>query len=177
MEKEKKQKVVEFLQNQLGKTDNFYFVDISRMNANMLRELRSDIKKEDALIKVAKNNLIRRAFEEKKIDIPEDILKGNNALVFSYSDPLVPARIIKKYIEEENANINVKAIFIEGNFYPGEDFKKFSTIPGRQGLLSILAGSLQGIIGNFVYTLEAKLQEFVLLLESLKKKKEEINGN
>ena len=140
------------------------------MNVGDLTKLRSEFFKADVEYKVAKNTLIRLAAEENKISGLEELLKGSTALAISYDEPVSPAKVIKNFTKENDLP-TVKGILFEGQFLPGEEFKKLANLPSKEESLSILVTMLNSPMQKLASTLNAPLQSLAGVLNNLKEKK------
>ena len=116
---------VKELSDSLSKAKAVYFTEYHGLNVEDLTKLRSEFFKADVEYRVAKNTLIKLAAEENKISGLEELLKGSTALAIAYDEPVSPAKVIKKFTKENDLP-SVKGILFEGQFLPGEEFKKLA---------------------------------------------------
>ena len=68
-------------------------------------------------------------------------------------------------------NTILKGILFEGEFLPGEEFKKLADMPSKEELLSQLVAMLSSPLQKLVSTLVSPLQNAIGVLNSLKEKK------
>jgi len=173
MIKAEKKKLVEELIDELGKVDNFYFTDFTGINAEDVTRLRRELRAANARMKVVKNRLLTRVFAELGVQIEDpEVFRGPTAVLYSLDDVLVPARKVKEFAAEE-VPISFKGAVLEGRFYTIEEVKRLAAIPSQDELLAQLLGLFEGIKSALVAVLQAKLQELVLVLSSLRASKEE----
>ncbi len=159
----------------LGETGDM----ITRSQAVVLTEYRgltvpqmSDIRKKlrdvDADFSVVKNTLFKRAAGDSASDAQlEATLNGPTAAVFALGDPVAAAKIVSDYIAaNRNTPLKIKGGLVSGKFYTPAQVEALSKVPSREILISQMLGAfnspitgfvstLNGIIGNFVYTLQA----------------------
>ena len=121
---------VKELSDSFSRAKAVYFTEYHGLNVGDLTKLRSEFFKADVEYKVAKNTLIRLAAEENKISGLEELLKGSTALAIAYDEPVSPAKVIKKFTKENDLP-SVKGILFEGQFLPGEEFKKLANLPSK----------------------------------------------
>ncbi|NLI97890.1 50S ribosomal protein L10 [bacterium] len=173
MIKADKKKLVKNLVDELGSINNYYFADFTGINAGDVTRLRRELRSNKARMKVVKNRLLAQAFTELKVEIPKkDMLRGSTAIIYSLDDILVPARKIAEFAEDD-VPVKFKGAFVEGRFYAAEEVIKLSKIPSKEVLLGQLVGLFESVKSALVGVLQAKLQEFTLVLDSLRTKKEE----
>ena len=161
---------VKELSESFSRAKAIYFTEYHGLNVGDITKLRSEFFKADVEFKVAKNTLIKLAAEENKIDGLEEILKGSTALAIAYEEPVSPAKVIKEFTKE-NELPSVKGILFDGEFMPGEDFKRLANLPSKEELLSKLVSMLNNPMQKLVSTLNAPLQNVAGVLNNLKEQK------
>ena len=161
---------VKELSDSFSRAKAVYFTEYHGLNVGDLTKLRSEFFKADVEYKVAKNTLIKLAAEENKISGLEDMLKGSTALAIAYDEPVSPAKVIKNFTKENDLP-SVKGILFEGQFLPGEEFKKLANLPSKEESLSILVTMLNSPMQKLASTLNAPMQSLAGVLNNLKEKK------
>lgn len=172
MIKAEKKKLVAELVREFSKVDNYYFADFTGINANDVTRLRSQLRAENARMRVVKNRLLVRVLSELDIEIPDPaVLLSSTAVLYSLDDELVPARKVSEFASKD-VPIRFKGAFLEGRFFTVEEVERLAKIPSHDELLSQLVGLFEGAKSALVSVLQAKLQELVGVLSSLRAQKE-----
>tara|TARA_Y100001970_G_scaffold251009_1_gene323351 strand:+ start:2257 stop:2772 length:516 start_codon:yes stop_codon:yes gene_type:complete len=161
---------VKQLTETFSKAKAIYFTEYHGLNVNDVTKLRSEFFKADVEYKVAKNTLIKLAAEENKITGLDEVLTGSTAIAISYGEPVSPAKVIKKF-NKDNDLPTVKGILFEGEFLPGEEFKKLADLPNKEELLAKLVAMLNSPLQKLVSTLSSPMQNTVGVLNNLKEHK------
>jgi len=161
---------VKELSDSFSRAKAVYFTEYHGLNVGDLTKLRSEFFKADVEYKVAKNTLIKLAAQENKISGLEELLKGSTALAIAYDEPVSPAKVIKNFTKE-NELPSVKGILFEGQFLPGEEFKKLANLPSKEESLSILVTMLKSPMQKLASTLNAPMQSLAGVLNNLKEKR------
>ena len=161
---------VKELSESFSRAKAIYFTEYHGLNVGDITKLRSEFFKADVEFKVAKNTLIKLAAEENKIAGLEEILKGSTALAIAYEEPVSPAKVIKEFTKD-NELPSVKGILFDGEFMPGEDFKRLANLPSKEELLAKLVSMLNNPLQKLVSTLNAPLQNVAGVLNNLKEQK------
>ena len=161
---------VKELSDSFSKAKAVYFTEYHGLNVGDITKLRSEFFKADVEYKVAKNTLIKLAAEENKISGIEELLKGSTALAIAYDEPVAPAKVIKEFTKDSDLP-SVKGILFDGEFLPGEEFKRLANLPSKEELLATLVAMLNSPMQKLVLTLNAPLQNIAGVLNSLKEKK------
>tara|TARA_X000001036_G_C20635566_1_gene788934 strand:- start:191 stop:706 length:516 start_codon:yes stop_codon:yes gene_type:complete len=153
-----------------SKAKAIYFTEYHGLDVGKITELRSMFFKEGVEYKVAKNTLIRLALLNNKIENLDKVLSGSTAMAISYDEPVIPAKIIKNFTND-NGLPHVKGILFDGEYFPGEKIKELADLPSKDQLLVKFAMMLKSPMFKIASTLNAPMQNIVGLLNSLKQNK------
>ena len=161
---------VKELKETFSKAKAIYFTEYHGLNVGDITKLRSEFFKADVEYKVAKNTLIKLAAEQNKISGLDEVLIGSTAIAIAYDEPVAPAKVIKEFTKDNDLP-TVKGILFDGEFLPGEEFKKLADMPSKEESLSQLVAMLNSPLQKLVSTLIAPMQNAVGVLNNLKEKK------
>ena len=161
---------VKELKETFSKAKAIYFTEYHGLNVGDITKLRSEFFKADVEYKVAKNTLIKLAAEQNKISGLDEVLIGSTAIAIAYNEPVAPAKVIKEFTKDNDLP-TVKGILFDGEFLPGEEFKKLADMPSKAESLSQLVAMLNSPLQKLVSTLIAPIQNAVGVLNNLKEKK------
>ena len=142
------------------------------MDVENITKLRSEFYKAEIDYKVAKNTLLKRALDENLNEDIENILHGSTAIAVSYDEPVAPAKVIKSF-NKKNDLPKVKGILFEGEFLPGEEFKRLADMPSKDEMLAQLVAMFSNPLQKLVSTISAPLSNAIGVLDSLKQQKSE----
>ena len=128
-------------------------------------ELRRQLRVAGGDYKVVKNTLMRRAAENVGLAGMADALSGPTAVLFTGADATGPVKAILAFAKQSGLP-QVRAAVIGGKLYGAERVQELATLPGRDAMLALvmgaiqgpvaaLAGALQGITGELAATLQA----------------------
>jgi len=160
----------ENLSDKFSRAKAVYFTEYHGLKVSEITRLRNMFFKSDVEYLVAKNTLLRKVAEERKIDGLGDVLKGSTAIAISYNEPVSPAKVIKDFVKENDLP-NVKGILFNGVILPGEDFKRLADMPSKDEMLAQLALMLKSPMQKFVSTISSPMQKALGVLNNLKEKK------
>ena len=119
-------------------------------------KLRKELREAGVEYTVVKNTMLRLAVKGTQYEALTDCFKGDTAIALSPEDPAAAARILCKFADaDKSKRFVVKGGFCDGQVMDAAGVKSLSTMPNREGLLSMLAGSLNGIIGGLAVALQA----------------------
>ena len=170
--KEKKSAVVTELHEKLETAKAFYLTDFTGLTVKKVTELRSRLRKAGIEYVVVKNTLAERALEG--LDLPEvaEFFKGPTAVAIGREDPVAAAKVLADFARENDNKPAMKAGVVEGKAYTAKEVDRLAKLPGREQLLSELAGCLEAPMSMMLMVLQAKLQETLGLFEALREQKQ-----
>ena len=149
-----KQEEVTKLAEKIKNAKFVLLTDYRGINVGDVTELRANLRKSNSEYTVIKNNIIRRAIAEAKIEGLEDsVLEGPTAVIIDNNDYLAPAKVIYNYMKE-NEFYKIKGGILEGKVVSVEEIIELAKLPSREELLSKLAGSFLGTISKLAVGLD-----------------------
>lgn len=140
---EKKAQTVEEIASKIKDSAGVVFVDYRGLTDEEITSLRRSLRKNSADMKVYKNALTKRALDSLNISMDECVL-GPSALVYS-TDAVAPIKTVTNFAKEHSA-LSVKGGIVDGKVSSLEELAQLATIPSRDGLLTMLAGGMIGIV-------------------------------
>lgn len=171
MTKDQKNEAIEVLKGKFSQYNNFYIANTESLSVEQVGKLRRICFDKKVEMKVAKNTLIKKALEsidEKRFGEVFDSLHGVTALLFS-ENAKEPALIITSFRKDSNTEKPVlKAAFIDGDVFAGNDqLKALTTLKSKHDLIGEVIGLLQSPMKNVISGLNAggKLAGLVKALE------------
>ena len=170
MLKVEKEKTVNELKEKLSGTKSLFLTDFRGLNVEEITKLRRDLRRGGAEYKITKNTMIRLAAQQSGLDAIVDYLKGPTGLVFSYQDPVTPAKVLYE-INQKTGKPKIKAIWMEGRLLGGKYLKRLATLPPREVVLTQILSSLNAPLSILVGTLQGVLRNFVGVIEAIKEQK------
>lgn len=157
---------VENLKKLVYEAKGIYFADCSRLKATDITQLRKKLNSMQMNLKVVKNQLALRALNELGIDGIDEFFVGPTALIFSYQDALIPAKVLKDFIKK-NSDLKVKGAYVENAIYPREKFDFLATLPTKSELQAQVILILTQPVQELVLVLESLLRQLIGSLEAL----------
>ncbi|MAJ45663.1 MAG: 50S ribosomal protein L10 [Candidatus Marinimicrobia bacterium] len=162
--------IVSEVQGKLENSSGVYFADYKGLSVAKVTELRKNFKAEGVEYKVVKNNLTKIAAKNAGYEGLDSILVGQIGLAFSELDPTAPARVMKRFIKDDNS-LSVVGIIFEGQVFDAAKYEELADLPSKEELLSKLVGGLSSPMSKLVGTLSGTMSGLVGALNSLKEQK------
>ncbi|MDO8486187.1 MAG: 50S ribosomal protein L10 [Candidatus Staskawiczbacteria bacterium] len=169
--KEKKQKALKDLKENISKQKSVIFVDFSKVNSKDLFSLRKKLKEAGCALKVGKKTLIRIALGQSNISFWNKIksnIPGQLALVFGIEDELSPAKISNQF-SKTNENFKILGGIFENRFIEKEKVLALANLPSREELLGKIVGSIASPMSGFMNVLQGNIKGLVVVLSKINK--------
>ena len=153
MSKPERQAEVETITAAIKASPNVYVTDFAGLGVAKMTEFRRRLRGAGAKYLVVKNTLAERALEAHGITTLNEHLKGPTGLVLS-TEPLSAAKVLTEFARE-NQKPGIRAGLVDGAPVSKDHIQRLGTLPDRQTLLAMVAGSLNNILAGFAGCLEA----------------------
>jgi len=171
MNKTEKTEVVSSVKEMIESASAIYLTDYSGINVEDINKIRNDFRKEKVKYKVIKNTLFKRALDEVgKYDKLADHLTGMTGFVFASENPVAPAKIIKKYFDENN-KLSLKACYIDQQYYEGDKLDMLAALPSKNDLIAGILGSIKSPASGIVGAISAVTRNLVNVVDQIAKQK------
>ena len=150
---ELKAPVVAEISEAIKDAQSVVLVDYRGLTVEQDTALRKQLREAGINYKVYKNTMVERAAEECGYSELKEALKGPNAFAFS-TDATAPARILANFAKKHEALV-LKQGIVEGKVVSVETIKELSSLPNRDGMLSMLLSCLQSPVSSFARAVKA----------------------
>ena len=172
MNKEEKNKIIRDIEDMLNENSNFYLADISGLNAEQNSALRRLCYKREVSLKVVKNTLLKKAFDNNNIDFSElnEVLVGNTSLMQAEVANSA-AKVIKEFRKKNDKPI-LKAAHVEEALYIGdENLSSLASLKSKEELLGDIITLLQSPAKNVISALNSGGSKLAGIIKTLEEKK------
>lgn len=139
MSKVIKNHIINELTRELDGHGEVLVVDVSGLTGNEVNDLRLALRQQEISLLTVKNSLARQACESIGLAALGPVLEGASTLVWGGEDVVALSREITKWAKEIGS-LEIKGGAVEGKTLDAGAVDKLSKSPGRQELLSIIAG-------------------------------------
>ena len=139
---EQKQLVIDEIKNNVSNSNGVVLFDYRGLQDSEIKELKVALRESGSAYKVYKNTLMHRALSDLNINIDEHL---NRPSAFAYSeDQIAPIKVLANFMKKHPA-VALKVGLIDNQVTTKDELEKLSTIPSREGLLTMLAGGMLAI--------------------------------
>ncbi len=171
MNKNEKAEIIAEAKELIEKASAVYLTDYSSINVADISDIRNQFRKEGVSYKVFKNTLFKRALVESgRFEKLADHLEGMTGFAFASTNPVAPAKIIKKYFDASQ-KLALKACYIETEYYDGSKLNELASLPTKQEVIAGILGSLNSPASGIVGSISAVVRDLVSVIDEVSKKK------
>ena len=156
------------LTDRLKSARAIYVTDFVGLNVKAMTSLRARLRAQGGQYLVVKNTLAERAMEGLDLPAIAEHFRGPTGLVIVDGDPIAPAKVLADFAKDHDQRPAIRAGIVERRAVAAADVQRLATLPGRDGLLGLLAGALEAPVAQFAHALEAKLVELAGLVDALR---------
>ena len=152
----KKQEVIDEIKSKITDSKGIVLFDYRGLTDAEAKELRRSLRNSGSDYKVYKNTLMARALNDLNIDLADN-LTGPSALAYS-EDQIAPIKVLTDFAKKHPAVI-LKVGIVDNEVTDKAKLASLSTIPSREGLLTMLAGGMIGIVKDLSICLDLYSKE------------------
>lgn len=128
-----------------------------------MTKLRSAAREAGVYLKVVRNTLARRAFENSNFECMRDSLVGPLVYAFSNDEPGSAARVIRDF-SKGNDKLVVKLVALDGQLLDPSELGRLASMPSQDEARAMLLGLLSAPMGKFVRTVNEVPSKFARVL-------------
>jgi large subunit ribosomal protein L10 len=156
MDKEQKAAAVAELTEDLKGVDAVFAIDYRGISVTGAAELRRNLTEADAVFKVVKNRLAKRAAADAGVDDLDELLVGPTALTLINGDAVIAAKAISNFSREHDV-LAYKGGYMDGAPLDEDGFNTIARLPG----VEVLHGQLVGLTASPLTGLVSGLNNMV----------------
>jgi len=163
----RKEETVAGLREIIAGSKGAILTDYRGLTVAEVTNLRKKLRDAKAEYHIVKNTLFKLASEGVlPVADLESHLAGPTAIGFAKGDPVGAAKVLIDYAKDHKA-ISVKAGVLSGKVYDPKQVEALSKTPPREVLIAQMMGSLNSPITGLVGTLNGILSNFVFTLQAV----------
>ncbi|WP_028585196.1 50S ribosomal protein L10 [Desulfogranum mediterraneum] len=171
MDRNQKTDLVSELNETFSKAKFAVVTDYKGLKVTELEKLRHLLRESETQFQIAKNTLLRLAVKGTEYEGLTDSFTGTTAVVFSFEEPVGPAKALTAFAKEFEA-LQIRSAVLEGSVLTADDVIALSKLPSKDELLAKLLGTMAAVPTGFVRVLNAIPQKLVFGLQAIKEQKE-----
>lgn len=167
-----KKAVVEEVTSVASKAISAVVADYRGLTVNQMTQLRNEARKSNVYLKVVRNTLTRRAFENTQFSCLSEKLVGPLFVALSLDAPSDAARLLKDFVKTFE-KLEIKALSVGGQLYDPSQLDMVASLPTRDEALAKLMYVMKAPVEKFVRTLAEPHAKLVRTVAAIKVQKEQ----
>ena len=170
--KEQKKEIIQKIKDNLDKAKSIVFIDYRGLKAKEMFELREELRKQDGLLLVVKKTLMGLVFKERGMEVKDESLDGQTAIVFGLEDQVSPIKTIYNFSKKiTSLKILGGSVGTAQNyeFLETDKMIELAKLPTRNELLAKLVGTMSSPVAGFANVLQGNIRGLVTVLSKIKK--------
>jgi len=169
---DKKKQLIDDYEKGLAAAPHAFLLDYKGITVPQVTALRDKVRDSGGHYAVVKSTLALRAIDGKALAELKEHFVGPTAVVYSMNDPVALAKALTDFAKDVPA-VQFKAGLVESRSIAANQIKDIASLPSREQLLTKLVFLLQSPVTRFVRVLAAVPQQLVIVLDQVRKQKEE----
>ena len=169
--KEQKREQSEQLRETLDGVNTLFLLENTGLSVNEINQLRSEVRKTEAIYKVVKNTVVKMAVSGTDKEGLAPYMVGPKALAFTEGDGVALAKVLKAFIEKHPA-LSFQSAFLDGQIVEADAAKKMADVPSRDELVAKLLFLLQSPIRRLAVALASPSQKLASVLHQISEQRQ-----
>jgi large subunit ribosomal protein L10 len=166
MDKEQKAAAVAELTDSLKQADAIFAVDYRGISVTQAADLRRRLSEADAVFRVVKNRLAKRAVADAGTEGFDELLVGPTALTLISGDAVVAAKAIATFAREHRV-LAYKGGLMDGESLDADGFEAIARLPGQDVLHGQLVGLTASPLTGLVTGLNSMISGLAIALSQI----------
>jgi len=152
LSKQRKEEALSEYADWVKRSQAVILVEYTGAKMKDLDKIRAKIRETGGEFHVVKNTLVRRAFKDNGMSVPDDYLEKSTAVSFAFTDPASTAKALNDAMKG-NDFVKIKGGFMAGQALNAAQVKVLADLPPLPVVRAQLLGVLQAPAGKLVRTL------------------------
>ena len=171
MNRQQKEATVQLLRDQFTQSSAAFVVGYSGLSVSQMQDLRSQLRKDGGVLKVAKARLLKRAVGDLEGGPEWDpFLKEQIGVVFASDEAPAVAKVLSSFAKDNEA-LQLVVGRLDGQMLDQTGITRIASLPSKDVLRAQLCGTLQAPITRLVFGLNMQIMQLLLVLKQVADKK------
>jgi large subunit ribosomal protein L10 len=166
---DRKQKIVEEVQDMATTSVSVVVLDYLGLNSSQMLDLRASARDKKVCVRVIRNRLAKRALENTSFSSIHEDLKGSCLFLFAYDSPGDAASVASDFIKSHKVG-EVRVIGLVDERIEASRLKEIASLPTKEVALAMLMRSLMAPAQNLASGLIGVPQKLHTAFQALSEK-------
>lgn len=160
MKRMEKEQVINSLADSFAQSNATFVVGYKGLSVNAMQNLRSRLRAQEGVLKVAKARLMKRSLATSQDAVKEltPYCKEQVALVFAKNEVVPVAKVLFDFVKD-NKGLSLIAAFADHQLLNVNGITELATLPSRAELLARLCGVLNSPLVKLMLTVKALAEQ------------------
>jgi large subunit ribosomal protein L10 len=154
------------IKDRFARASAVILADYRGLTVKELQVLRTKLRESGSELRVYKNTLAQIAMRELALPDLGELLEGPTAFLFSYGDPVAPAKAIVDFTKDHKV-LTVKGGFVDSAVTSAAGIAALASLPSREALLAKLLGTMLNPIVGFARVLNGPVEAFARTVQAV----------
>lgn len=165
--------IVEELISEIRSANPVVFTDYSKVKANEMNKLRTQLRTVNSNYKVVQNTLFLKALESLgSREKYESHVSGPTAIAYGGKDVVEVIKALIKFTKDCPDMLVIKGGVVDNQYFELKGLEDLAKLPSKEVLLARLVGQINAPLSRFAMVLNGNLQKLVCVINAITKKKE-----
>lgn len=164
--RQEKQLLLDEIKDKIGSSKALVLAQYQRLEPNISANFRANLAEAGAELEVVKKRILLKAAEYAGITLNTFDMHGHIAVVFANQDPIPATKLIYKFCQENEKNIEVVGGCFEGEVCSAADVKQISQLPSKEEMQAQLLAVLEAPMSQMLSVVESLLTSVIYCLDN-----------
>lgn len=164
--RQEKQLLLNEIKDKIGSSKTLVLAQYQNLDPNNSADFRTNLADAGAELEVVKKRMLIKAAEYAGIALNTFDMRGHIAVVFTNQDPIPATKVIYKFCQENEKNVEVVGGYFEGEVCSATDVKQISQLPNKKEMQARLLAVLEAPMSQMLSVVQSLLTSVIYCLDN-----------
>ncbi|KAG6559723.1 50S ribosomal protein L10 [Candidatus Rhabdochlamydia oedothoracis] len=164
--RQEKQLLLNEIKEKIDGSKALVLAQYQSLEPNVSADLRASLEQTGAELEVVKKRILLKAAKSAGITLNTFDMQGHIAVVFASQDPIPATKVIYKFCQDNEKNVEVVGGCFEGEICSAADVKQISQLPNKEEMQAQLLSVLEAPIAQVLSVVQSLLTSVMYCLDN-----------
>lgn len=164
--RQEKQLLLDEIKDKIDSSKALVLAQYQRLEPNVSAGFRANLAEAGAELEVVKKRILLKAAEYAGITLSAFDMDGHVAVIFANQDPILATKLIYKFCQENEKNVEVVGGCFEGEVCSAADVKQISQLPNKEEMQAQLLAVFEAPMSQMLSVVESLLTSVIYCLDN-----------
>jgi large subunit ribosomal protein L10 len=164
--RQEKQLLLNEIKNKIVGSKALVLAQYQNLEPNAAESLRASLADAGAELEVVKKRMFLKAAESAGVALHAFDMQGHIVVVFANQDPIPATKLIYKFCQENEKNVDVVGGCFEGEICSAADVKQISQLPNKEEMQAQLLAVLEAPMSQMLSVVQSLLTSVMYCLDN-----------